>query len=155
MTLLFELEDEVTLRNFRREVIEHRNVGRVHVEFRRWSGSDGASVASVANAFVKSLRLRAPDMWTDLEGPDALQAATRVLHLDLAYKAPVMPIDLARSLAVRFLDGCGERAAFLTNGSLGLSGTGQWSPLTDATFDTGIVGVAAKRVGLIWVEDED
>jgi hypothetical protein len=152
---VFEPEYETAFRELRRGVTEHRSVGRVHVEFRRLSGSDRVSAGSIATAFVESLALRPPKTWTELDARDALHAATRVLHLDLAYSAHVMTSDMAKSLAARFLECCGEGAAFLTNGSLALTGTGAWSSLTDATFDTGIVGVSSRRVGLLWVEDED
>jgi hypothetical protein len=149
-----ERDDEAAVRRFRRDVTEHRSVGRVHVEFRRLKSSPGEYTDSVATAFVKGLALHAPTAWTKLDPRDALQAATRVLQLDLAYKAPVMTNDIATSLALRFFELCGEGAAYLTNGSLALTGTGAWSPLTDATFDAGIVGVTSTRVGLLWVEDE-
>ena len=50
----------------------------------------------------------------------------------------------------------GEGALFVTNGSLAqVSSGGQWSSLTDATFDTGVLAVSSRRVSLLWVEDED
>jgi hypothetical protein len=106
--------------------------------------------------FVKGLVMRPPEEWTELDAQGALQAAIRVLHADLAYDTPVMTIDLANWLARRFLACCGEGAVFVTNGSLAQTPKGgAWSPLTDATFGTGIVGVSSRRVGLLWVEDED
>jgi hypothetical protein len=148
-------DDEALLRDFRREVAAHRSVGSVRVEFRRVSGAEGAPATSVATEFVATLALRAPDRWTELDAREALEAATRILHLDLAYSGPVMKVEVAKGLAARFLECCGKGAVFFTNGALTLTGTGAWSPLTDATFDAGIVGVASGRVGLLWVEDED
>ena len=80
-----------------------------------------------------------------------------MLHVDVAYNMPLMTIELAEGLARRFLVCCGEGADFVTNGSLARTskGGGAWSPLTDATFDAGIVGISSSRVGLLWVEDED
>jgi hypothetical protein len=148
-------DDEAHFNDFKRDVTEHRSVGTVRVEFRRVSGAATASAVSVATAFVETLALKAPDRWTDLDAGQALDAATRILHLDLAYSGPVMKVELAKGLAARFLECCGRGAVFFTNGALALTGTGAWSPLTDATFDAGIVGVAPGRVGLLWVEDED
>jgi len=152
--LVFEVDDTPGLQHLRRDVTEHRNVGRVHVEFRRPSGAI-PSEFHLATAFIEKLALRPPPVWTRLATEDAQRAATRVLHRDLAYQAPVMAIEVAESLARRFVECCGEAAVFFTNGALALTGTGAWSPITDATFDSGIVGLSASRVGLLWVEDED
>jgi hypothetical protein len=150
----FGTDGEAALDELRREVAEHRKVGRVHVEFRRLN-PPSASAHAVATAFVKDLAMRPPETWTELDVQGALEAATRVLHADLAYNTPVMTLDLAKGLARRFLACCGEGAVFVTNGSLAQSSGGQWSPITGATFDTGVVAVSSRRVGLLWVEDED
>jgi hypothetical protein len=114
------------------------------------------SAHSVATAFVKALGLTPPDAWTELDTSGALEVATRVLHADVAYNVPIMAIELEDALARRFLRSCCDGAVFLTNGSLALAHTGgQWSSLTDATFDTGVVAIAARRAALLWVEDED
>jgi hypothetical protein len=151
----FTTDSEPTLDELRRDVVEHRSGGRVRVEFRRVA-SPMTSGHSVATAFAKALALKPPDAWTELDASGALELATRVLHADLAYNMPTMPMDLAGALARRFLMCCGDDAVFLTNGSLAFSPThGAWSPLTEATFDTGVVAVSARRAGLLWVEDED
>jgi hypothetical protein len=66
-----------------------------------------------------------------------------------------MAIELAKGLARRYVECCGEGAVFVTNGTLALTTEGGWLPLTDATFDTGVVGISRSRVGLLWVEGED
>ncbi|WP_254610248.1 hypothetical protein [Bacillus tequilensis] len=30
-----------------------------------------------------------------------------------------------------------------------------WSPITQATFDAGLVVIDKKKIGMFWVEDED
>lgn len=49
-------------------------------------------------------------------------------------------------------------AAFWTNGNwaegLGSGGT-QWTPLSDATFDTGVIGFDTQTAFIFWVEEED
>ncbi len=155
MGTTFGTDGEPALDGLRREVAEHRDAGRVHVKFRRLNPPSAAPHA-VATAFVKDLAMRPPEAWTELDAQGALEVAIRVLHADLAYNTPVMTLDLAKGLARRFLACCGEGAVFVTNGSLAQSSKGgQWSPLTGATFDTGVVAVSSRRVSLLWVEDED
>jgi hypothetical protein len=66
-----------------------------------------------------------------------------------------MSLEVAERLARRFLDLFPEGAVFMTNGTIALPGGGAWSPLTAATFDTGVIAISSARVGLLWVEDED
>jgi hypothetical protein len=155
MALTFEPDHEPTLGQLQREVTERRSAARVHVDLRRFVASDGTSATAIASAFVKALGLRSPDAWTELSPHEALEAAIRVLQCDLAYKVPLMTTEQAEDLARRFLNYFEEGATFVSNGTLAFPEGGAWFPLTDATFDTGVVGVAAGRVGLLWVEDED
>jgi hypothetical protein len=47
-----------------------------------------------------------------------------------------------------------DQTQFFTNGRLQVS-SGSWTPLTGATFDTGVAAIGASRVGILWFEDED
>ena len=150
----FVTDDDSVLDELRRAVLEHRTAGHVHVEFRR-PDPPAASSHAVANEFVTGLAMQPPGAWIELDTQEALEVAIRVLSVDLAYKMPVMAIDLAQRLAHRFLACFDTGAVFLTNGSLARAGSRAWSPLTNATFDTGIVAVSSRRGGLLWVVDED
>lgn len=155
MATIFAIDDEPGLDELCRDVTEQREAGRVHVEFRRLGAPSGSDHAA-ATAFVEALGMKPPEEWTDLDAKEAHQLATRVLHADLAYESPMMTAEQADLLARRFLSACGHDAVFVTNGTLGRDRTGGgWSPLTTATFDTGVIGISASRLGLLWVEDED
>jgi hypothetical protein len=151
----FEADEDPALEVLCRDVIGHRQAGRVHVAFRRLLNAEGASAQAIASALVKGLGMTPPSSWTDLDGRQALTVSTRVLFADLAYDTPIMPVGVASSLARRFIECIGPKASFFTNGTLGLTHAGRWTPLTGATFDTGVVGVSGQRAGLLWVEDED
>ncbi|GGZ41439.1 hypothetical protein [Asticcacaulis endophyticus] len=56
------------------------------------------------------------------------------------------------SEALKLLDG---DAVFLSNGFWGLRGPLSWTPLTDATFDCGVIGYDAASAFIFWVEEED
>jgi hypothetical protein len=157
VTVVFQPLRERSLEQLRADIAKHRDVGRARVEFRRVEAAD-ASAHATATAFVKSLGMQAPNEWTELDAAGAFEATTRIIQNDLVYGAPIMAIETAEMLSRRFLQTFAEAPIFLTNGhgSLGRSGmSGAWSPLTDATFDTGIIGVSPGRVGLLWFEEED
>ncbi len=85
----------------------------MHLQFRRLSPPI-ASAHAIATAFVKDLAMRPPAAWTELDAQSALEAATRVLHVDLANNTPVMGLDLAKRLARRFLACCAQPRASRT-----------------------------------------
>lgn len=100
--------------------------------------------------------------WVEVPYADAVAHLTAVLHRDMAYYSEIMPRGRAGELAERFL-GLFAGGRFFTNSEDGprqqpppsLPWSWGSSPLTDATFDTGVVAVAAGRTGQLWVEDED
>lgn len=94
--------------------------------------------------------------WHEVDTERAEAVLTQVLHRDLAYRAEVMPLDHAASLARALIAHCGQRARFATNtesvpGEMPLA----WFPATDATFDCGVLIIGDRARAVYWVEDED
>jgi hypothetical protein len=91
----------------------------------------------------------------------ALQITRSVLHKDMAYGTVIMPLQRADELARRFLaEFHNPPTDFFSNGSFTQNDDGSvalnsWNPITQATFNTGIIVVEAGLVGCLWVEDED
>ena len=95
---------------------------------------------------------------------EAVEILTRILHEDMAYESEIMPMKSARNLAAEFLRQFQEgQSRFYTNIDFGTEKqTGpnswagpQWNPVTDATFDAGVIAIGSKRAACLWVEDED
>lgn len=84
-------------------------------------------------------------------------AIERGLRRTLAYNGRWVKRRSASRVADAFVACFSSDATFFTNGSLWLENprNGGWSPLTSATFDTGIVGVDGAGAGILWVMDED
>ncbi len=136
----FDPDDSPAAQDIRREILDRRGCGDVTIEFRRVACD--APAEDVAKAFATSVGLDAPSTLRKLGPRDALRAATRVLHEDLAYTALIMSTEVATTLATRFVEHCGGDADFFTSGER-------------ATFDSGVIGVSRDRAGVLWVEDED
>jgi hypothetical protein len=105
-----------------------------------------------------------PACYKEIDEPSARLLARRILHQDLAYNAELIPLARAEELASRFLDQFGPDARYLTNGSWHLPPVAladrvvqgpSWDPVTDATFDTGVLVLGSRCSGCLWVEDED
>lgn len=99
------------------------------------------------------------DRWQELDRTAATAIGEAILSRDLAYNVAVMKAEKARDCADRFL-GLFTDARYYTNGDLGWKhvhgpGSAGWTPITSATFDTGVIAVATSLIGILWVQDED
>jgi len=90
---------------------------------------------------------------------------TTLLHKDLAYGVELMPLDKAGLFTDRFFSLFSSQALYFSNSvwneneytpdkafEFGLS---SWAPLTELTFDSGIVICDNSKIGIIWFSDDD
>jgi hypothetical protein len=85
----------------------------------------------------------------------ARRLLTNVIRFDLAYHAELTDAETASRLADRVVAELPEPARWWTNGTIGLPEGDSWTGLTDATFDTGVIGVSEDRLLVVWFMDED
>ncbi len=121
-----------------------------------------APAEDVATAFGLS---GAPDSLRSIDKEDAVQILTQLLQEDMAYGSPLIPESRAAELAVEFLAGFDAVSArFFTNVDYSRDGekisrrcwTGlSWAPMTEATFDAGVIAISTARSACLWIEDED
>lgn len=88
-----------------------------------------------------------------------LQAGSALLYLlthDLAYSVEFATGSEASPLVTSFLSQFPDPAEFFTNGTSSFgTGNSSWTPLTSATFDSGIIAVTSEAIGVVWFADED
>ena len=105
------------------------------------------------------------DSWRHINR-DTAQAVLRfILSHDMAFSLPRLPETVVREVIQDFIGRFSLSAQFYTNGSWAegyrsapnttTSFGPEWQPLTDATFDGGVLALDSKRSGLLWIEDED
>ena len=102
--------------------------------------------------------------YKEIDEETARRLVRLILHQDMAYHSDVMPAARAAELADRFLGQFAAGARFFTNGNFyeerkkisdsAWSGP-SWNPVTEATFDTGLLVLATGWHGCLWIEDED
>ena len=134
------------------EIIASRDAGVVRCGILPFSAQ---SISTLAGEFHLEGTMT---KYSEVDLIRARELLTYILHRDLAYNAPIMSIERAAELAERFLSQFeNENARFFTNGVdySPVSGIQSFSPVTDATFDTGILVIGRSRSGCLWVEDED
>ncbi|HZZ81118.1 MAG TPA: hypothetical protein VFE62_21630 [Gemmataceae bacterium] len=134
------------------EILARRNCGSVHCGI---SSKAHPALADLAREFGLA---DDPALYRQIDSAAARRLLERILHQDLAYDSEVMPIDEASDLAGRFMAYFETvDTLYYTNGTfheLQRNGT-SWNPVTEATFDTGVLAISAERAGCLWVEDED
>ncbi|MEG0192273.1 hypothetical protein [Stenotrophomonas sp. YIM B13575] len=119
-------------------------------------GAASATVTDVASSFGL---LDSPECYEEIDAVEAAKVIENVLYRDMAYNTQIMPFSLDRELSGEFVAAfAGSDARFFTNGewgrSMGALGVG-WTPVTSATFDTGVLVVSDQAVGCVWCMDED
>ena len=101
--------------------------------------------------------------WHEVSRQFAEGTLVWILGRDLAYGASIMNPRRAEGLAREFLAFFDDHARFFTNYAvredekavMDRRASYAWAPLTEATFDAGIVVVDARLMGMLWVADED
>lgn len=94
--------------------------------------------------------------WREIRREGAITLATAFLTHDLAYHAQLMPDERSADLARRFISSFADDARFFTNSGYSTGSTSwSWAPLTESTFDAGILAVSDSLVGVLVVQDED
>jgi hypothetical protein len=91
----------------------------------------------------------------------AVKILTRLIHQGMAYDSEIIPEKEAAQLAEIFISHFGNEARYYSNSPWKLNVLSQknelssWDPLTEATFDSGIIIVGKSSIGIAWFEDED
>ncbi len=156
-----QMNDVQTLR----ERIEHaRSCGEVFLFVDERPAEDARNEVQLVDAFVGQHGFsEIGDQWREVTRDFAERTLIRLLSFDLAYRAPLVPETLARQFAKRFLGWFRSDVTFLTNHLVNsdetavISGLSSYRsmPITDATFDAGIVAIDSALLGILWFADED
>jgi hypothetical protein len=144
----------------RSEILAHRNCGRLTyvVESRRFEiDNPKVEPLPIIDKFVGRNGYEGLGQgWHEVNQRQARLILQQILHKDLAYQGKIMGAGTAEEFAHRFLSQFGEKSRYFTNNDFADEGPfRQWTPLTKATFDAGVVCLGSKLIGMIWVEDED
>jgi hypothetical protein len=146
----------LTHQELRELALSKRQVGVLTFEFRERSHLSG-SPESTADSFVASLGFKQlGKAWRVIDRAAALGCLQHILYHDLAYQQPLMEQKTAQFIAESFLAlFSAYDCRFCTNGSFDERSMLGWTPITESTFDHGVIAFDEKRIGMIWAQDED
>lgn len=148
---------------------------RERIQSQRWCGQvflfiedrpvkDFGNVLQLVDYFAGAHGFREiGDEWREVTRDFADRTLIRLLSRDLAYRAPLMATSVASELAKEFLAWFADDARFFTNYLVNwdetavINGVSPYTcmPITDATFDAGILVVDSTLLGILWFADED
>lgn len=138
--------------------------GRCHTfDVRAQPDGHSALVTALLDEYVSSVLTfdrqkcfrKLGDKWKEVTETDARHILTRIIAFDLAYGLPDIDKPLADTIRDSFLALFDQHSRYFTNGTFDSKGLTGWTPLSDATFDSGVVVMDSASIGLLWVEDED
>nr|MDO8110603.1 hypothetical protein [Candidatus Sigynarchaeota archaeon] len=119
------------------------------IKIEDWDASEG-----IINQFVLKCGAHPIAHWRLIQIETAEAILTRILWKDLAYSQERMNFSTAKRLTVDFFNNFVPPMLYLTNGEKSAQGY-TWDPITEATFDGGVIVFDGQKVGMLWVADED
>jgi hypothetical protein len=138
------------------DLVAKRKAGHVRVSFTSYY--DQPLLEVLARFGLGCSEFHDP-MLREVDRAEARSVLVSLLSRDMAYNATLMTTQEAEILAEQFLQSFSADARFMTNlerpedterpfdvGS---------SPITESTFDAGIICLAKPVAGCVWFEDED
>jgi hypothetical protein len=94
-----------------------------------------------------------------IDRDEAIEILKVLLSKDMAYKSEIMKIEESSALSQNVIDSySSDDTEYFTNGHWNEREKNNgftWNPMTEATFDGGIIIKRAQKVISIWFEDED
>jgi hypothetical protein len=146
----------LTHHELRELALSKRQVGILTFDFRELSHAAG-SPESIADSYVAGLGFKQlGKAWRVIDRAEALRCLQHILYHDLAYQQPLMEQKTAQFIAESFLALFSSYdCRFCTNGSFDERSMLGWTPITESTFDHGVIAFDAKSIEMIWAQDED
>ena len=146
----------LTHQELRKLALDKRRAGVLSFDFRARDPL-ATSPESMADSYVSSLGFKPlGKAWRLIERAEALGSLQHILFCDLAYSQPLMEQKTAQFIAESFLAlFSAYDCRFCTNGSFDERSMLGWIPITESTFDHGVIAFDEKSIGMIWAQDED
>lgn len=93
--------------------------------------------------------------WHEIDRAMAAAIVRRVLEFDLAYGTREIDEQDALKICAAFLHLFRPDTRFFTNGLFSQHGWSGWGRVASAPFETGVIAVDSRNIGILWCHDED
>ncbi|MBT2668780.1 hypothetical protein J7J00_25570 [Bacillus sp. ISL-4] len=148
---------------FNEILLAKRNSGSVTCSFKDMNQFVNTKTNEIAKElFLKELGLkpnRIEGNWKQIDQSISKKILEYILSMDMAYDIELETKPLATMLSNYFLNEFLSNAIYYTNGDFdeddGFFRLRGWQPITDSTFDTGVLVIDKNNIGILWAEDND
>ncbi len=157
---------------FYKEVLSLIQFGIIKLEFRHIqpiipNNLKRESLRGLLDSFILSWGgFAVNDSWQFINQEIAIEIVDSILAQDIAYNSERMKVEDALRITGLFFKLFPKPLYFATNGTLGQNhakrkkdvnfmASSSWTPVTSATFDTGVVVITTDVIGMLWMLDED
>ncbi|MBD2438830.1 hypothetical protein [Nostoc sp. FACHB-110] len=159
---LLESVDSPEIQEFKAEILSKRSRGNILFEIKQiisdMTLEEFEGLTELLDLFVSQIGyVGLGTHWKEIHQAAAQKISAFVLTKDLAYSSKIMTIEEAEEITTKMFNFFQNSCKFFTNAVFvnNYSALSAWDSLTDATFDTGIIIVSARLIGILWVKDED
>ncbi|ARV61590.1 hypothetical protein BZZ01_25855 [Nostocales cyanobacterium HT-58-2] len=156
------IENSSELTKLRAEIVSKRSFGEVLFDIKKIipeaSVENSENLSAIINSFVTQLGYSSlGDRWKEIKREEAQQILVFILTKDLAYSTKLMTLEEAKEIDAKLFSFFQSDCKFFTNAVFvsNYSAMSAWDSLTKATFDTGVVILSDRLIGIVWVQDED
>ena len=143
------------IQNLYDAILKVRDCGEVTFSIEERSTLTG-SITTLLDEFVAKFKLVGlSGSWKEIGSSTAREIVSEVIFRDLAYGVSMTTEEHAFCLAEQFLSNFVIEPRFFTNGTHENGRLSNWYPISEATFDIGVICLDDQRIGILWVQDED
>jgi hypothetical protein len=151
------------LEQFNKLLSTKRNSGSVTCSLKDVNSmGDEATKEIIKEQLLEDLSLktnRIKGNWKEIDKSMAKQILEYILSFDMAYDIELDSKPLADKLSNYFFNQFLSDTKYYTNGDFdndfGFFRLRSWTPITNSTFDTGVLGIDKNKIGILWAEDND
>ncbi|MGH2416096.1 MAG: hypothetical protein ACRDEA_20880 [Microcystaceae cyanobacterium] len=163
MTIIIsETENILEIAELRAEILSKRNSGEVLFEIKKIIHDEtietSKKLTEIIDLFVIQLGYSGLGLrWKEVNQQEAQKILNFIMTKDLAYSVQLMTSQEAEKIVIKLFSFFPTDCKFFTNALFtnNYSGMSTWDSITKATFDTGIMLISDRRIGILWVKDED
>ena len=157
-----EVENFSAIAEFKQEILSKRDIGEVIFDIKKIVDNNindnSENQIAILDLFVTELGYSSlGSHWKQIDREAAQKVLILLMTKDLAYSGQIMSLEEAEQIVVKLFSFFSERCSFFTNALFtdNCSRISEWNSITEATFDTGIVGICDSKISILWVKDED
>lgn len=159
--VIIDLEKSAATEQLKTKITSMRQTGQVLFEIKGFANDkikETENITTIIDTLVTQMGCTGiGDRWKEIGKKAAEKIIIRVLTKDLAYSSKIGSSTKAAEVLAEILNFFPGDRQFFTNAlfSDDYSEISSWDSITQATFDTGVVIVSDRKIGILWVKDED